>query len=194
MASLGGQGATAPVQAVLALYEAIRDSRIADVLALVDPDVVCQPLVRPGLATYYGPDGMAALIRDMHAVHGLYQVEIAEITEQDGSQVTIGAVIVPEPGHGQPLRVTSVYAFRGGLIASIESSPGPLGNRLARTVRCFASLHRSSIAQLTTLVGEDLRLDPHEARPRASVRRDAVDHDGMAEDHVSRLAGQFGHA
>ena len=69
-------------------------------LALVDPDVACQPLVRPGLAVYYGHDGMIGLVHDMHAVHGSYQVEIAEITEEDGPQVTARAVIVPEPGHG----------------------------------------------------------------------------------------------
>jgi SnoaL-like domain len=124
MASLGSQG-TAPVRTVLALYEAIRDSRIADVLALTDPDVACQPLVRPGLSVYYGHDGMAELVRDMHAAHGRYQVEIAEITENDGPQVTVQAVIVPEPGHGQPRPVSSVYAFRGSLITSIESSPTP---------------------------------------------------------------------
>jgi hypothetical protein len=123
MASPGSQG-TAPVRAVLALYDAIRDSRIADVLALVDPDVVCQPEVRPGLTVYYGHDGMAGLIRDMHAVHGRYQVEIAEITEEDGPRVSVQAVIVPEPGHGQPLPVSSVYDFRGSLITSIESAPG----------------------------------------------------------------------
>jgi hypothetical protein len=53
MASPGGQG-SAPARAVVALYEAIRDSRIEDVLALVDPDVTCKPLVRPGLSAYQG--------------------------------------------------------------------------------------------------------------------------------------------
>ena len=43
-------------------------------------------------------------------------------------------------------------------------------------------------------MGENLRFDPHEARPGALVRRDAVDHDGMAEDHVPRLARQLDHA
>jgi hypothetical protein len=118
----GGQG-TAPVQAVLALYAALRDSRIADVLPLVDPRVECLPLVRPGLSSHYGHDGMADLARDMHAVHGRYQVEIPEITEQDGPQVTVRAVIVPEAGHGQPVPVTSVYTFRSGQIATIESFP-----------------------------------------------------------------------
>ena len=51
-----------------------------------------------------------------------------------------------------------------------------------------------SAEQLTTLVGKKLLLDPHEARPHASVRSGAVDHDGMAEDHVPRLARQFHHA
>ena len=47
--------------------------------------------------------------------------------------------------------------------------------------------------QLTTLMGEKLLLDPHEARPHAAVLSAAVDHDGMADDHVSRLACQFDH-
>jgi hypothetical protein len=122
MTSTGEQG-TAPIQAVLALYAAIRDSRIADVLPLVDPRVECLPMVRPGLSAHYGHDGMADLARDMHAVYGRYQVEIPEITEQDGPQVTVRAVIVPESGHGQPVPVTSVYTFRSGLIATIESFP-----------------------------------------------------------------------
>ena len=45
-----------------------------------------------------------------------------------------------------------------------------------------------------TFAGQNLRLDSHEARPRAPVRGDAVDHDGMTEDHVPRLARQFDHA
>jgi hypothetical protein len=86
-------------------------------------------MVRPGLAVYYGHDGMAELIRDMHTAHRRYQVEIAEITEEDGPRVSVRAVIVPEPGHGQPLPVSSVYDFRGSLITSIASSPAPLGCR-----------------------------------------------------------------
>jgi len=50
-----------------------------------------------------------------------------------------------------------------------------------------------SASQLSTFVGKKLLLDPHEARSRAAVLSAAVDHDGMAEDHVPRLAGQFDH-
>src|SRR6516164_11754363 len=52
----------------------------------------------------------------------------------------------------------------------------------------------SRSAQLASLLGKELLLDPHEARPLASVRSGAVDHEGMAEDHVPWLARQFDHA
>jgi hypothetical protein len=122
MTGRGAQGRT-PVQAVLALYAAIRDRRIDDVLALTDPEVTCEPLVRPGLSMYEGHDGMTRLILAMHAAHGSYQVEILQVAEHPGPQVTVLARIVPEPGRGQPLPVRTVYTFRDGLIASIESSP-----------------------------------------------------------------------
>jgi hypothetical protein len=87
--------------------------------------VVCQPLVRPGLSLYSGYDGMIRLDSDLHALHGRYQMQIGEVTEQAGSQVTVQATIVPEPGRGQPpLPVTSIYLVRDGLITSIESLAG----------------------------------------------------------------------
>jgi hypothetical protein len=98
-------------------------------------------MVRPGLAVYYGHDGMAELIRDMHTAHRRYQVEIAEITEEDGPRVSVRAVIVPEPGHGQPLPVSSVYDFRGSLITSIESSPEPLGSSAPGVASGLAAGH-----------------------------------------------------
>jgi SnoaL-like protein len=111
-----------PVQVVLEFYEALRESRINDMLGLVDPEVVCRPLVRPGLSLYSGYDGMIRLDSDIHALHGRYQMEIGQVTEQAGSQVTVQATIHPEPGRGQPpLPVTSIYLVRDGLITSIES-------------------------------------------------------------------------
>ena len=96
-----------PIQVVLEFYETLRDSRINDMLGLVDPEIVCHPLVRPGLTLYSGYDGM---------------IQIDMITEQEGPQVTVQAKIVPEPGRGQsPLPVMSVYKIRDSLITSIES-------------------------------------------------------------------------
>jgi len=118
-----GEHVTTPVQVVLDLYEAMRERRIEDMLALVHPDVTCQPVVRPGLTTYAGHDGIARLALDMHATHGHYQVTITSITEQPGPQVTVQAWIVPEPGRGQQLPVRSVYTLRESLITTIESFP-----------------------------------------------------------------------
>jgi SnoaL-like protein len=112
-----------PAQIVRDLYEAIRDNRIKDMLALVHPDVTCRPLVRPGLTVYHGHDGIVRLASDMHATHGHYQIKITRITEQPGPQLTVQAWIIPEPGRGTQLPVTSVYTLRDGLITTIESFP-----------------------------------------------------------------------
>jgi hypothetical protein len=118
--------ATPAVDVVLALYAALRDSQIGDALALVDSQVICRPLVRPGLSVYYRLDGITALIHDMHRAHGRYQFRIDSVTEEDGPTITVQAVIIPEPGRNQPaLPVTSVYTLQNGLITSIESQPGP---------------------------------------------------------------------
>ena len=117
------------VRAVLAMYAALRDNRINDMLALLDPEIVCYPLVRPGQSAYYGHAAMAKLAGYMHDQHGDYDVEIAKITEQDvpkGSvKVTVEATIVPEHGLGKdPVPVTSVYTVCDGLISWVVSKPG----------------------------------------------------------------------
>lgn len=114
----------AGAQVVLDFYAAVRDRRIADILALVDQQVVCHPLVRPGLSVYRGQDGIIRLSEDMHALHGQYDFEMDQIIE-DGDKITAYARILPETGLGQQeLPVMSVYILRDGLILSIESQPG----------------------------------------------------------------------
>lgn len=110
-----------PTQAILEFYAALRDRRVDDILALVDPEVVCHPLVRPGLSVYHGYEGMIRLSEDMHAVHGQYDFAADRITE-DGPTVTVHARILPEPAIGQDaLSVTTEYTLRDGLILTIES-------------------------------------------------------------------------
>jgi hypothetical protein len=127
---VGVRRGTEPIGVVVELYAAVRDGRVADVLALVDPAVACFPVVRPGHSVYEGHEGMARLVATMHAVHGDYQIEIDKITCQAGepaaaAQVTVEARILPGPGHRPAaVPVTTVYAVRGGLITLIESGPG----------------------------------------------------------------------
>ena len=40
------------VQKVLDFIAAVRDERIEDLLALVDPEIIVVPIVRPGLITF----------------------------------------------------------------------------------------------------------------------------------------------
>jgi hypothetical protein len=114
-----------PAEMVMEFCAALRDRRISDLVGLVDTDVDCRPMVRPGLSVYFGYQGMIQLAEDMHAIHGEYDFRADMITEQDGPAMTVGATILPEPGRGlQPLSITSTYTFRNGKIISIESHPG----------------------------------------------------------------------
>jgi ketosteroid isomerase-like protein len=114
----------------LELYTAIRDRRVPDMLALLHPEVVCTPLVRPGLSVYEGHEAMIKLVGDVHNQHGDYRVEIDEITQDADPQgvvtVTVQARILPEPGCGRPatVPVATVYTVRDGMIIAIESTPG----------------------------------------------------------------------
>jgi hypothetical protein len=125
---MSGEHEVDPVHLVLDLYAAIRDRRISDMLALLDPEVVCYPLVRPGQAAYYGYDAMVKLIDYMHDLHGDYRVEFDKITEQDvprgDVKVTVRARIVPEARLGKPpVPVTSVYTIHNGQVTWIQSKP-----------------------------------------------------------------------
>src|SRR5579864_1367528 len=94
-----------PVEVVLEFYAAVRDRRIEDMLGLVDPQVCCYPLIRPGQSLYYGRGEMVKLVADLHDRHGDYKVEIGKITGPDspaasarGTTVTVQATIFPEQG------------------------------------------------------------------------------------------------
>jgi len=119
-----GQGGVL-ARVVRECYEAVRDGRVGDLLALVDPQVVFYPVFRPGLAAYHGHDDMACLVSDMHLAHGDYTVEFGDITVQHAALVTANVTVVAGPGRDQPpVAVESVFAFRDGLISRMESHPG----------------------------------------------------------------------
>jgi hypothetical protein len=112
-----------PVQAALDLYAALRDSQPGDIAALTTPDVLCRPLVRPGLSEYHGHQGLADLARYAHAAYGDYAVTIISATTQPGQEVTVQARIDPQPGYGSPHRETTAFTFRNHLIATITTQP-----------------------------------------------------------------------
>lgn len=77
-------GAGAPAEVVCALLPAIAEGRIADVLALVDPQVVCMTGTRPALTRYDGHAGMVRLVDDLRAVYGRYRVEAVPVGGDGG--------------------------------------------------------------------------------------------------------------
>ena len=114
------------VRAVLAFHAAVRDGRPEDAFLLVDPNVICFALVRPGLSCNHGHGGVASLVTYVHAAYGNYQTEIDEITEVPSTEVTVRARILPEPGYQQPPPpIVTRYTFHDGLITAIESERGP---------------------------------------------------------------------
>ena len=118
-----GEHAGPPVSVVLALTKAMRDDRADDVLALVDPGVIYKPLDPSGPGGYRGHEGMISLVQDVHATYGNYQIEIVEVTEEPGPEVTVQTWVVPEPGRGLPFPMRLMYTLRDGLITSIQSLP-----------------------------------------------------------------------
>jgi hypothetical protein len=113
-----------PVQVVLDFFAAVRDQRIKDVLALVDPGITCMPLMRPGRAVYEGHEGMVCFVSDMHAAFGSYQVEMGKITERGGSGVTAQIRILPESGDRlrPPLSAVISFTLCDGLITLAEGN------------------------------------------------------------------------
>ncbi len=123
-----------PAQVVSELMAAICDGRIEDMLALVHPQVIWQPVARPGLTMYEGHAGMIRLVADLGAAYGRYRLEVEEITAdtgrqavaESGTKVTVRARVVRETDGGDLVLppITSAFTLRGGLVTLMESEPG----------------------------------------------------------------------
>jgi hypothetical protein len=122
----GSRAHRSPSELVSELIAAVSDARIEDLLALVDPKVVCIPATRPGLTVYNGHAGMAKLVADLKAAYGPHRIEIEDITEESGARVTARTRVVQESSQGARIlqRVTSVYTLSSGLVTSIEGESG----------------------------------------------------------------------
>jgi hypothetical protein len=62
-----GGSERAPAEVVCAVLAAISQGRVADVLDLVDPQVMCITETRPARSIYEGHEGMALLVADLRA-------------------------------------------------------------------------------------------------------------------------------
>jgi hypothetical protein len=117
------QGHKPSTQVVFELLAAIGDGRIEDILALVHPEVVCQPLVRPGFSQYVGHSGMVDLVTNLGAAYGHYWIQIDDMAADGDGRVMVHGRIIRKTDHGDlelPL-TTSTYTLVDGMVAAIES-------------------------------------------------------------------------
>jgi ketosteroid isomerase-like protein len=122
-----------PAQVVSELMTAICDGRIEDMLALVDPRVLWEPVGRPALTLYQGHAGMVRLVADLQAAYGRYRLEVDDVTADTGAQVAaptgirvmVRARVVQETDDGDmvPRPIRSVFTLRDGLVTSMEGEP-----------------------------------------------------------------------
>jgi ketosteroid isomerase-like protein len=109
-----------------ALWLAHREGRMADLLALVDPDVEWHPVSRPGLTVYRGHAGTLAMLADFRSSIGDYWVDVHEyVALPDGRVVARGTTMLrTAEGEvvGPPFE--TVCTMRDGRIVLLESADG----------------------------------------------------------------------
>jgi ketosteroid isomerase-like protein len=120
----------APVEVASAMLTALADGRVEDVVALVDPQVVWVPSIRPGRTLYEGRAGVAQFVADLHAAFGRFRVVVHDIT-QGGDGVNAGETEVTaliggfrQIGGGELTLpgLTILFTVRDGLITFMEST------------------------------------------------------------------------
>jgi len=126
--SLGEPGSP-PADVVGEALAAIGEGRTADLLRLVDPQVVWMPAVRPGRSVYEGRAGVTRFLSDLRAAFGRFRVVVGSITVEDGADGHGGTTVVARfhgvrevAGKQEAMpSIRAVFSVRGGLITWMES-------------------------------------------------------------------------
>ena len=132
MATGAGHAESGPtIRVARAVLAAIVEGRVADVLALTDPKVVCVPVTRPALSMYEEHAGMAELVGDLRTAWGRYRVKVEDAGpvegvpagEGGGERVMLRLLVVDSDRGDMAVRpVLTEFTVRGGLVTRIESS------------------------------------------------------------------------
>jgi SnoaL-like protein len=122
----GGPGGGHPAaQVAREALAAIAEGRVADLVALTDPQVVVMPTTRPGLSVYDGHAALAELVEDLQASWGKYRLVVADAGTRAGPagdvvSLRLRVVESEREGTGWPA-VLAEFTVRGGLVTLIES-------------------------------------------------------------------------
>jgi GNAT superfamily N-acetyltransferase len=144
--------------------------------------------------------GLASLIRGPGGDTAELGVLVEDAWQRRGIGQRLAAhLISAAPARGITTLTASIQAANAPVADLLRRVPGQFsiaidGWVLNVRVCLLEARTLQPAVQLTPLEGKKLLLDPHEARPCAPVRSGAVDDQGMAEDHIPRLARQFDHA
>lgn len=113
------------IEIVRALWLAHREARIDDLLAMLRPDVQWYPLSRPAAAMYEGHDGIRRMLDHATTTHGLYWVELDDVTESAPDVIRAAARVVRPSTAGPPteLDIRLVIAMRAGFVIRVETYP-----------------------------------------------------------------------
>jgi hypothetical protein len=104
------------------MWDAEREGRIADLLALMDPHVVCTPTTRPGRSIYIGQTGVVAMLDTMDRMLGRRRIVIDEILSQaDATVLTRGRALSQDSPESRGVAFEMVCEVRDGLIIVIHS-------------------------------------------------------------------------
>jgi O-acetylserine/cysteine efflux transporter len=164
---------------------------VASGLAHIGWDGIASTAYTAGLASLVGYAVFNRLLSQYPSGRVVPWVLLAPVVAMGSSWALLGEVPGPAELAGALILIVGVLvsqgAFSPGALSLGALSPG-------RAALGAWRLRTQSAQPLTAFAGKELLLDPHEPRPRASVGGAAVDHGGMAQDHVPRLARQLDHA
>jgi hypothetical protein len=102
----------------------------SDMAAWTHPDAVLHPLSRPGRSVYFGRDGVAEMLADMHDVHGRFDIVCDDVDERDEGVVVARGRLVLENGN-EFERICEIRV-RDGLVVRFDPVEWPERSDAAR--------------------------------------------------------------
>jgi ketosteroid isomerase-like protein len=149
---------------VSALFFAHRENRIDDLLALVHPDVVWQPLTRPGRSVYFGYAGTRTMLGDLRAALGDFRVDFDEIIDLPDERVAARGQVVRATEEGEVAGQPVDIILTCGTCNSQRAMP-TRGRRRSTTVGAPTSTSTPLTSSCRSFPGAER--DPTEIRQRA---------------------------
>jgi ketosteroid isomerase-like protein len=109
-------------ETVRTLFGAYFAGSVDDALSLLHPDVVIEPLHRPGRSVYHGHDGARLFLDDLRRTPALGRVEFHDFVELPDGRVEARGHQVTTTDEGKEIRVpvTPTVTLRDGLVVHLQ--------------------------------------------------------------------------